>query len=162
LLVLGVGDLAQTTTPVSEVMRRITGESGAMLVGAGIAISAIGWLSQVMLTAPRVYFAMASDQLFFKHVGWIHPRTKAPVVAIALQGLCAIIIAFFGRYEQILGYVMSADLIFFVLTATSVFLFRRRDSDAAISSAESASDTIFKVPGHPFTTLVVILVAVTV
>ncbi len=46
-----------------------------------------------MLTAPRVYFAMAQDGLFFKQVGMVHPRTRAPIVAIALQGLLAIVIA---------------------------------------------------------------------
>jgi len=79
-----------------------------------------------MLTAPRVYFAMAEDGLFFKSVARLDPRTRVPVVAIALQGLLAIIIALSGRYEQILNYVVSVDFIWFGLTAGSLFVFRRR------------------------------------
>ena len=61
-----------------------------------------------MLTAPRVYFAMAKDGLFFKSVGMVHPRTRAPIVAIALQGLLAIVIALLGTYERILNYVFPS------------------------------------------------------
>jgi APA family basic amino acid/polyamine antiporter len=70
-------------------------------------------------------------------------------VAIALQGLLAIIIAFWGRYEQILNYVVSMDFIFFGLTACCVFVFRKRDTNVAAG----ANEKITRVPGHPFTTL---------
>jgi APA family basic amino acid/polyamine antiporter len=99
-----------------------------------------------MLTAPRVYFAMADDGLFFKRVAWLHPQTRVPVVAIALQGALAIIIALSGRYDQILNYVMSVDTIFFGLSAACLFIFRRRDKQ-----------TGFSVPGHPLTTLLFII-----
>ena len=145
--VLGTDGLALATAPASDVMRRAFGETGARIIAAGIAISTVGFLSQSMLTAPRVYFAMAQDRLFFKQVGMVHPRTKAPVVAIALQGLFAIIIAFWGRYEQILNYVVSMDFIFFGLTACCVFIFRKRAPQTVQS---------IRTPGHPFTTLLFI------
>src|SRR5438046_4839857 len=63
---LGADGLAQTKTPASAVMRLALGSKGGRLIAAGIAISTIGFLSQSMLTAPRVYFAMADDGLFFK------------------------------------------------------------------------------------------------
>jgi APA family basic amino acid/polyamine antiporter len=62
----------------------------------GIAVSTLGFLSQGILTAPRVYYAMARDGLFFQSVGWLSPRTGAPVVAILLQGVLATVIAAFG------------------------------------------------------------------
>src|SRR5262249_43828205 len=65
LYVLGAGNLANTKTPASAVMRAAFGERGASLIGIGIAISTLGFLSQSMLTAPRVYYAMAKDKLFF-------------------------------------------------------------------------------------------------
>jgi APA family basic amino acid/polyamine antiporter len=147
LRVLGTDGLAMATAPASEVMRRAFGETGARIIAAGIAISTVGFLSQSMLTAPRVYFAMAQDRLFFRQVAMVHPRTRAPIVAIALQGILAIIIAFWGRYEQILNYVVSMDFIFFGLTACCVFVFRKR----AALPAHSA-----RTPGHPFTTLLFI------
>lgn len=124
--VLGAGGLAETTTPASEVMRLVLGEKGRKIIAVGIAISTLGFLSQGMLTAPRVYFAMAGDGLFFKSVAWLHPRTRVPVIAIALQGALAILIATSGKYEQILNYVVSIDSIFFGLTAACLFALRRR------------------------------------
>jgi APA family basic amino acid/polyamine antiporter len=100
--VLGVSGLANTTTPASDVMRLALGPTGARLIAAGIAISTLGFLSQGMLTAPRVYFAMAEDGLFFKSVGRLHPRTQVPILAIVIQGLLAIVIALSGSYGQIL------------------------------------------------------------
>jgi APA family basic amino acid/polyamine antiporter len=148
LRVLGTSGLAATTTPASDIMRLALGETGARAIAAGIAISTLGLLSQGMLTAPRVYFAMAEDGLFFKAVGRLHPKTRVPIVAIALQGLLAILIALSGRYEQILNYVVSVDFIFFGLTATCIFVFRRRKENREAANANA----ITSVPGHPVTT----------
>ncbi len=148
---LGVAGLAATEAPASEVMRLALGDTGARVIAIGIAISTVGFLSQGMLTAPRVYYAMADDGLFFRSVAWLHPRTRVPVVAIALQGIMAMVIAAVGRYEQILNYVTSIDFIFFGLTATCVFVFRRRDA-----GTERDTDGI-RVPGHPWTTLFFVL-----
>ena len=145
LRVLGIGGLAATTTPASAVMRLALGERGAMLIAAGIAVSTLGFLSQGMLTAPRVYYAMAEDGLFFRAIAKVHPTTRVPVVAIAVQGLVAIVIAVSGTYEQILSYVVSVDFIFFGLTGLALFVFRRRLKDASPS---------FRTPGHPVTTAI--------
>ena len=143
--VLGTDGLAMATAPASQVMSRL-GPWGGRIIATGIAISTVGFLSQSMLTAPRVYFAMAQDGLFFKQVATVHPRTRAPIVAIVLQGVLAIIISFWGRYEQILNYVVSMDFIFFGLTACCIFVFRKREG----------LPTTTRTPGHPFTTLLFI------
>ncbi|MFL5384508.1 MAG: APC family permease [Longimicrobiaceae bacterium] len=143
VLALGAGGLAATPAPASAVMRAAFGAHGASLIAVGIAVSTFGFLSQGMLTAPRVYFAMAEDRLFFRGVAWVDPRTRAPVVAIVLQGALALLIALSGTYEQILNYVTSVDFIFFGLTALTVFVFRRR----GMGDAEDA-----RIPGHPVTT----------
>jgi basic amino acid/polyamine antiporter, APA family len=147
---LGTAGLASTTTPASDVMRIALGPLGATTIAAGIAVSALGFLSQSMLTAPRVYFAMAEDGLFFNSVGRLHPRTQVPVLAIALQGMLAIIIALSGSYERILSYVVSADFIFFGLTASCIFVFRGRRGSSREEA--NAANLISKVPGHPVTT----------
>jgi APA family basic amino acid/polyamine antiporter len=151
--VLGVEGLAAAATPASAVMRIALGETGARLIAIGITISTLGFLSQSILTAPRVYYAMAEDGLFFKHVGWVQSRTRVPVIAIALQGALAIVIALSGRYEQILNYVVSADFLFFGLTATCLFVFRRREAGETGRSARSSDSRRFRVPGHPATTI---------
>lgn len=145
--VLGADGLSRTTTPASAVMRSALGEAGARFIAIGIAVSTFGFISQGMLTGPRVYFAMAEDGLFFRSVAWIQPKTGAPVVAIVLQGAVAAIIALSGRYEQILNYVTSVDFILFGMTGISLVIFR-------IRQPESSG---FRTPGHPFTTIFFIL-----
>jgi APA family basic amino acid/polyamine antiporter len=140
---LGAAGLAQTQTPASAVMRLALGEAGVKLIAAGIAVSTLGFLSQSILTAPRVYFAMAQDGLFFRAVARVHPRTRVPVMAIVLQSAWTIVIAVSGRYEQILNYVVAMDFLFFGLTATCIFVFRRRGTGEASG---------YRVPGHPLTT----------
>jgi len=145
---LGPQGLGQTTTPASAVMRLALGESGARIIAIGIAVSTVGFLSQSMLTAPRVYFAMAEDGLFFTSLAKLN-RARVPAFAIALQGALAIVITLSGRYEQILNYVISVDVIFFALTAATVFVFRRRaKTNPSLLKASPA-----RTPGHPFTTL---------
>ena len=139
--VLGVAGLAATMVPASSVMRAALGERGAALIAIGIAISTLGFLAQGMLTAPRVYFAMAEDGLFFRSVSWVSPRTRVPVVAIALQGGLAALIALSGRYEQILNYVVSVDFIFFGLTATCLFVFRRNPVKVKLAKTKSATES---------------------
>ena len=148
LYALGPRELAATETPASSVMRLAFGERGATLIALGVAISTLGFLSQGMLTAPRVYFAMAKDGLFFKSVAWLDPRTRVPVLAIALQGVLAVVIAVSGRYEQILNYVVSVDFIWFGLTAASLFVFRSRTLNRETNLVSGG----FRVPGHPVTT----------
>ncbi|MDQ4123891.1 MAG: amino acid permease [Acidobacteriota bacterium] len=154
LYVLGAERLAETTTPASTVMRIAFGERGAALIALGIAISTLGFLSQGMLTAPRVYFAMAKDGLFFQSVARVNERTQAPALAIALQGVFAIIIALSGKYEQILNYVVSIDFIWFGLTATSLFVFRNRANQTTQNGDLTNQATTYnRVPGHPITTV---------
>jgi APA family basic amino acid/polyamine antiporter len=124
-------------------MRLALGDRGATFIALGIAISALGFLSQGMLTAPRVYFAMAEDGLFFRSVAKVNSTTRVPVIAIILQGVAAAVIALSGTFGQILSYVVSVDFIFFALTGAALFVFRRRDGDRAVA---------FTAPLHPLTT----------
>jgi APA family basic amino acid/polyamine antiporter len=144
LKVLGPEGLAATRTPASAVMRVAVGERGAWWIAVGIAVSTLGFLSQGMLTAPRVYNAMARDGLFFERVGRLSKRTGAPVTAIVLQGVAATVIAWSGRYEQILNFEVSVDFIAFALTAAALFFLSKRS-------------TGFRTPGHPYTTALFVL-----
>jgi APA family basic amino acid/polyamine antiporter len=134
--------LAQSAAPASDVMQRALGPLGARAIEAGIAISTLGFLSQSMLTAPRVYYAMARDGVFFQAVGRVHSVTRAPVAAIALQGFLAVVLTAWGQYRRILDYMVSIDFLAFGLTASCLFVFRRRD----------AARASFEAPGHPWTT----------
>ena len=158
---LGPVALADTRTPATAVMRMAAGDRGATFIAAAIAISTLGFLSQALLTAPRVYFAMADDGLFFRAVAWVDPRTRVPVVAIVLQSVWTIVIALSGRYEQILNYVVSMDFLFFGLTATTIFVFRHREIPASREIKEGGDHgekIMSRVPGHPVTTVLFVAI----
>src|SRR2546428_81192 len=109
--VLGKAALENSAAPAMDVATRVIGARGAALIGAGVAISSLGFLSQSILTAPRVYFAMAEDGAFLRSLARVHPRTRAPVAAIALQGTVATALALAGPYEVLLRYVVLIDFI---------------------------------------------------
>lgn len=138
--VLGAQGLAASSTPATAIMRAVLGPRGATFIAAAIAISTLGFLSQSILTAPRVYFAMAEDGLFFRAVARVSRRSRVPIVAVVLQSIWTMVIALSGRYDQILNYVVSMDFIFFGLTASTLFVFRRR------------AGSVPRTPGHPWTT----------
>ena len=147
LRVLGAAGLAATPAPAAALMRAAFGETGARVLALGVAASTLGFLSQAMLTAPRVYYAMAADGLFFRAIARVNERTHVPVRAVALQGAAATVLALTGEYGRILDTVVSADWIFFGLSAACVFVFRRNDRNAAATPHGA------RVPFHPFTTL---------
>lgn len=140
---LGAVGLAGTRTPASDVLRQALGEAGARWIAVGIVVSTLGFLSQGMLTAPRVYYAMGRDRVFLTWLGRVDPRTGAPTAAILLQGVVASLIACSGSYEAILNYVVSVDFIFYGLAGLCIFVFRRRPGSAPG----------FRVPLHPWSTL---------
>lgn len=153
LRVLGVDGLAATTTPASDIARLAFGPVGLQIMAIVIAVSTLGFLSNQILTSPRVYFQMAADGTFFKQLAWINPRTHAPVVAIVAQGIVALAISFLP-YARILNYVTCIDYIFFGLSAIALIVFRNRDA-----RDPAAPRPIVRMPGHPVTTLLFAAIA---
>jgi len=154
LRVLGPNGLAATTTPASAVAQLAFGSVGARIMAAVVALSTLGFLSNQILTSPRVYFQMAADKTFFRQLAWIDPRTHVPVLAILVQGCVAAIIALSGQYDQILNYVTSVDYVFFGLAAIALIVFRSRDA-----RDPQAARPHFSMPGHPWTTGIFLIAA---
>ncbi len=153
LRALGVEALGKTLTPTSDVLALSVGPAAGKLAAAAIALSALAFLSQSMLTAPRVCFAMATDGLFFKRVATVAQGSRAPAVAIMLQAAWTGVLALSGRYDQILSYVVSMNFLFFALSASCLFVLRRRERrDGAGDKGEA-----FRAPWHPWTTGLFIL-----
>lgn len=149
--------LAASGTPASSVMLRALGELGERAIAIAIAVSTIGFLSQSMLTFPRVYFAMAEDRVLPRGIAHLSQRSRAPVAAIALQGAVIVAVVVLGTFEQILSYVVVMDWLFFGLTASCIFVFRARERRTRnTGDAESGG---YRVPGHPWTTAVFTTVA---
>jgi APA family basic amino acid/polyamine antiporter len=148
--------LAATTIPASAVMHAVLGNFGATLVAIMIAISTLGFLSNAMLTYPRITFAMAQDGVFPAAFARLGSNSRAPVAAIMLQGAITTTAALLGTFEQILNYVVVMDWLFFGLTASCIFVFRRRE---AREQEPAGVPDGFRVPGHPWATGVFVLVA---
>jgi len=144
--VLGPGGLAGTSTPASDVMQQILGSKGAAFLAVGIAISTLGFLSQSVLTYPRVFFAMAADRVFPAGVARVNARTQVPIVAILLASLLTVTVILVGHYDAILVYVESVDGLFFGLSALALFVLRKRAKTLGLQVA-------FRSPGHPWTTI---------
>ncbi len=149
---LAPSGLAASGTPASSVMLRALGELGERVIAIAIAISTIGFLSQSMLTFPRVYFAMAEDRVLPRGIARLAQRSRAPVAAIVLQGAIIVAVVLLGTFEQILSYVVVMDWLFFGLTASCVFVFRAREKRA--KSDPERESRGYRVPGHPWTTAV--------
>jgi basic amino acid/polyamine antiporter, APA family len=152
IYVLGADGLAKTATPASDVLFAATGSVGARIIAGVIAISTLGFISNRMLTAPRLYHAMADDGLFFRQIGRINPKTLVPVAAVVLQGTLAIVITLSGSYEQILNYVVSTAYVFAGLFALALLIVRAQDRRCGVTPAGG-----FRMPGHPISTIAVMI-----
>jgi APA family basic amino acid/polyamine antiporter len=153
LVTLGPVALAATSTPASDVVQALLGPVGARVMAAVIALSTLGFISNQILTSPRVYYQMAADGNFFKALGRINSRTHVPTAAIAVQGIAAILIALSNRYDLILNWVTSVDYVFFGLSAIALIIFRGRDRST------DAPQPAFSMPGHPWSTITFLIVA---
>jgi basic amino acid/polyamine antiporter, APA family len=128
----------------------VAGEPGARFVGALIVVSALGFLSVIILTAPRLYYAMARDGLFPRRAGTLHPRWRTPVFMLWFQAAVSIVLLATNTYDQLLSFVVFADWLFFGLTVAAIFVLRRR---------QDGVEGLVAMPGHPVTTLIFVAVA---
>jgi APA family basic amino acid/polyamine antiporter len=143
LKALGHQGLADTLTPAADTAGRIAGTTGQRLISLAIAVSTFGFLHLCVLAPTRVYWAMADDKLFFRQVATLHPKYGTPTLAIVLQSTWAILLTLTGRYEQLVGYVVAADWIFFGMSVAALFVYRKR-----MPLASRAPGT-FATPGYP-------------
>ena len=113
----------------TALMTVILGPVGAIVMAGLIMISTFGCNNGLILSGARVYFAMARDGLFFRHIGTINSRS-VPGVALAVQALWASLLCLSGTYGDLLDYVIFAVLIFYILTIAGIFRLRRSRPDA--------------------------------
>ncbi|HEU4732568.1 MAG TPA: amino acid permease, partial [Kofleriaceae bacterium] len=122
--VLSAPVLAATPTPAAALATAVLGARGADLLSVLVIVSTFGFLNLALMTAPRVYYAMARDGLFFPAVARVSPRTHVPVAAITTQGVLAAGFALSNTYDRLLGYAVFADWIFFALAGVALIVFR--------------------------------------
>jgi len=128
--VLSAPALAATETPAADMAARLAGPGGAKVISFLIVISTFGFMNLALLSAPRVYYAMGADGVFFKFIGKLSPKYQAPTAAILLQGILASLFAISNRYDELVRYAVFADWIFFALAGVALMVFRRTLPDA--------------------------------
>ena len=156
LRALGLEGLAATTTPASHAAEGMFGGWGDHFVTAAIAISTFGFLDLAILAPTRVYYAMAADGVFLPALARLHPIYRTPWLAIVIQTTWSCILAATGTYERLLNYVVFADWIFFGLTVSTIFVFRRR-----LPLDQRPGDS-YRAPGYPIVPLLFVLVSAVV
>ncbi|PYX87724.1 MAG: amino acid permease, partial [Acidobacteria bacterium] len=107
-------------------------------------------INSVALTAPRVFYAMAADGLFFKKLAEVHPRFRTPAFAITVLGIWSAVLSLMGKFQELLNYTMFVAWIFYGLGAAAVFAYRRKYPDMPRP---------YLVPGYPWTPLIFVLAA---
>ncbi len=150
LAALGPEAAGRSNAVAADAVRVVMGPGAGSLIAGAIVISMFGAANGITLTAPRVYFAMARDGMFFKRLAEVHPRFGTPAVAVIASSVWAAVLALSGTFEQLLTYVVFAGWIFYALGALSLFVYRRTRPDAPRP---------FRVPGYPWTPMLFVLSA---
>jgi basic amino acid/polyamine antiporter, APA family len=153
LVALGPAQAAASDAIAATAARAVLGPWAGKLVAAMILISTFSSTNSVVLTAPRVFFAMANDNLFFKELGEVDPRFGTPAVAILALGAWSCVLASAAGFAKLASGVVFIGWIFYGLGAASIFPIRRANTGKAIP---------YRVPGYPFTPLLFVFAALAI
>jgi APA family basic amino acid/polyamine antiporter len=126
-------------TFVAQAGEILFGRTGGIVFALMVAVCILGGLAAFVMTAPRVYYAMAQDGLFLERVARVHPRFGTPVAAIVIQGGMASLLIVLGTFEEIISYFMFTAVAFLGLTVSGLFVLARRGKSRDTSV----------VPGYP-------------
>jgi len=141
-------EMAASSRVAADAVEKVLGPIGGSLIALAIFISTFGTAGIYTLTAPRIYFAMAKDKVFFKKVAEVHPKYQTPAYAIIYQSAWAVLlILFWGTFENLISYVVFTDAIFFALTAIAVIVLRKKLPNA---------NRPYKTFGYPLTPVIFI------
>lgn len=140
LAVLPIEEIRRSRLVAADVAQRVMGQPGVVFVGVTVMLSTFGTLTGSLLTAPRIFYAMAEDGLFFRSVAKVHPVYHTPHVAIAINIALGVIFVLVRTFEQLADAFVTAIVPFYALAVASLFVLRRRPTYRPA----------FRVPGYPF------------
>src|SRR5207249_3939882 len=122
---LGPAAAARTDRVAAEAVRAALGPGAGRLIAAAVLVSMFSAANGLTLTNSRVYYAMASDSVFFHKLAEVHPRFGTPAFSVLVSSAWAIVLAATGSFEQLFTYVIFAAWVFYLLAGASVFVLRR-------------------------------------
>ena len=152
LAVLPVEEIRSSRLVAADVAERLVGRWGVAFVAATVMLSTFGTLNGTLLTAPRIFYALADDGLFFRSVARVHPRYGSPYVAILLTAALGVVFVLLRSFEALADAFVTAILPFYALGVASVFRLRR-----AAARGETDYDPPFRVPGYPVVPILFVL-----
>jgi APA family basic amino acid/polyamine antiporter len=126
LRLLPLDAVRSSTRIAADAADVIFGAGGAQMLSVLVILSAVGSLTGIILTGPRMYYAMATDGLAPAVLTRVHPRFRTPSIAIVAQGLWASALAATGAYRELFTRVIYTEWLFFALMAAGIFVLRRR------------------------------------
>ena len=150
LAALGPVRASASDTIAATSIAFVLGPSAAKLVALTILVSVFSAINSVILTAPRVFYAMAADGVFFRKMAEVHPRFRTPAFAVIALGAWAAVLSCMGAFQELMNYTMFVAWIFYGLGAASIFAYRRKFPDLPRA---------YRVPGYPWTPLVFVAAA---
>lgn len=140
LAVMPIEEMRHSKLVAADVAQRVLGSGGAVFVSVTVMLSTFGTLNAVLLTSPRVFFAMAEDKLFFPVFAKVHPTRGTPWIAIALVAALGAAFVLVGTFESLADAFVTAFLPFYALAVASIFRLRGRPGYSPS----------FRVPLYPF------------
>jgi APA family basic amino acid/polyamine antiporter len=150
---LGGARVAASERVAAEAVTTVVGPTAGRLVAGAIMISMFSAALSIVITAPRVYYTMARDGLFFAKLAEVHPRFGTPAFAIVVGTIWAMVLAATGTFQQLLTYVVFIGWIFYGLGAIAVIVLRR---------TRPSAPRPFRVPGYPWTPVIFTLSAIAI
>lgn len=150
LAVLPIEQMRTSKLIAADVAQQLVGSWGAVTMASVVVISTFGTLNGSLLTAPRIFFAMADDGLLFRPFAAVHPRFKTPYISIALCAILGIAFVLLRTFEQLADTFITAIVPFYALAVASVFSLRRRPG----------YDPSYRVPSYPVVPGIFILSAI--
>jgi APA family basic amino acid/polyamine antiporter len=128
--ILPATQIATSPRPAVAAMAVVSGHAGAVLVSAAMALSIFVTLNGTIMSGARVPFAAARDQLFFRSIAHIHPRFQSPSTSLIVQAvLSSLLLLVVGRFQQLFELAIFAEWLFYMITATTIFVYRKRQPD---------------------------------
>lgn len=124
--VLPLAAIAKSNLVAADAMKSFLGPTGGAFISAAVMISTFGTVNGMILSGPRVTYAMARDKIFFKNMGTVHPRFRTPHISIIVQGIWSALLTLSGRFDQLFTYVIFAAWIFYAMTTAGVFVLRKK------------------------------------
>ena len=147
---LGADGAMKSERIAAEAMGALFGPAAGKVIAAIILVSMFSAANGLTLTAPRLFYSMSRDGVFFAKLAEVHPRFNTPAIAIVTSSVWAMILAATGTFEQLLTYVVFVGWIFYALGALAIFAYRRREPELYRP---------FRTPGYPVTPILFVLSA---